>query len=209
MSRIKLSQKLAGALLPATLLLSVATLTNAATITGGTTSVTLDTATVEALTSLGFSVAPVSPSTLGGTPLMATFPITGGDTTSVINHSGGLAFTKSSTTASIENFTINLSGPKMDTITGQLSAGSTTVTGVTLFDIGSGLSLTLDTQLAGDLSSAFGIPNLAGTPIGTASVNPTTAVTPEPASIGLVSVGILAAAYLSRRRSPRLAISRR
>jgi len=58
------------------------------------------------LVGLGFSIAPITPATLTG--LDAVFPITGGDTTTQIFHSGGLAFTKGGTTLDLTNFTINL-----------------------------------------------------------------------------------------------------
>ncbi|GAC1432224.1 MAG: hypothetical protein NVSMB6_30350 [Burkholderiaceae bacterium] len=196
----KAIKSLAVRLLTPVLFVSFAAFTNAAAITGGTTSVTLDAATVTALTNLGFSIMPVAPSTLSGTPLVATFPITGGDSTMVIDHSGGLAFTLGSTTADIQNFTINLSGPSANTITGQLVAGSNTINGVTLFDIGTSLSLTLDKQLAADLTSAFNVPNLAGAAIGTASVSPLTA-TPEPASLALAGFGLSLVGVFVRRRA--------
>jgi uncharacterized protein (TIGR03382 family) len=179
-------------------LLSFNSAAYAATIYGGTTTVTLNTATIGALTGLGFSITPVAPSTLGGTPLAATFPITGGDTSMDITHSGGLAFAKGGTTADIENFVINLSGPNANTITGQVLVNGSLVGTAGLFDIGSGLALTLDSALAGDLVSVFGVPNLTGASIGTASVNAST--TPEPTSIALGGLGLLAAALVARRR---------
>ena len=65
----------------------------AAPVTGGTTTVNLNAGTVTALVGLGFSVAPIAPATddLTATPPKAVFPITGGDDTTNINHSGGLA----------------------------------------------------------------------------------------------------------------------
>src|SRR5262249_17963684 len=56
------------------------------------------------------------------------------------------------------------------TLSGNVHFGNTQANGVTLFDITSGGVLTLDTQAAADLSAAFGIANLTGTNIGTASV---------------------------------------
>ena len=174
---------------------------HAAPVFGGTTTVTLDTGTVGALTGLGFGIAPVTNATLGGVPLAATFPITGGDTTTAITHSGGLAFTKSGSTADVQNFIINLSGAQAGIITGQLVAGGSTTNGVSLFDIGSGLNLTLNAQLAGILSSAFGVPNLTGAAIGTAAVNPSAA--PEPGSVALTLTGLLASFYFLRNRTRR------
>lgn len=180
-----------------TLLLPAAA--HATPVIGGDTSVTLNSSTVSALTGLGFSISAVSPATLSG--LVATFPITGGDTTTMIDHSGGLGVTKGGTTADITNFIVNLSGSQANTITGTLTAGPTTLTNVAFFDIGSGLTLTLDSQLAGILTSAFDLPNLTGTPIGTASVNATlTAATPEPSSLGLAATGLLGVVATVRRR---------
>ncbi len=160
----------------------------ATTIIGGDTSVALNTTTVSALTGLGFSIAPISPATLIG--VTATFPITGGDTsTGIIDHSGGLAFTKSGVTADIEDFVINLT---TDKLTGSLIAGATMATNVPFFDIGMGDALTLDPTLAATLSSAYGIPNLSGAAIGIATVSPTLA--PEPATLSMAGVAILAAA---------------
>jgi hypothetical protein len=166
---------------------------NAATIYGGDTSVALDTSTLSALTGLGFSIAPIAPATVSGG--VATFPITGGDTTTVINHSGGLAFTQDGTTADIENFVINLS---TDTLTGDLVAGGSTTPNFTFFDIGAGDVLTLDSALAGGLSTVYGIPNLTGATIGTATVSPV--LTPEPATISLAALGLLAAASIGRQK---------
>ena len=172
----------------------------AATVYGGTTSVALNAATVSALTGLGFAITPVAPSTLGGTPLTASFAITGGNSTTMITHSGGLTFTEGLNSASIENFVINLSGPNANTVTGQVVVGNVVTSASTaFFDIGPNLALTLDGALAGDLTAVFGAPNLTGAPIGFATVAAVT--TPEPASIAMVSLGMLAAGLLFRRKN--------
>jgi len=170
---------------------------SAATIYGGTTTVALDSATVGALTGLGYTIAPVAPATVSG--LDAVFPITGGDTATEITHSGGLAFTDNGITTDITDFTINLS---TDTITGNVNGatGSTTP----FFDIGAGDVLTLDPTLAGALSSIYGIPNLTGATIGTATINAVT--TPEPASLSFAGIGMLAAAFLARRKAKSYAV---
>ena len=172
----------------------------AAPVTGGTTTVDLNAGTVTALVGLGFSVSPIAPATasLGATPPNAVFPITGGDTTTNINHSGGLAFTKGGVTADIANFVINLAGPNAGKLTGDLTAGGSTTNNVPFFDIGAGNSLTLDATLAAGLSSVYGIPNLTGTPIGTATIN--TSAVPEPRDTALVGIGILGVIAFLRRK---------
>jgi MYXO-CTERM domain-containing protein len=173
-------------------------------ITGGTTTVNLDSNTVGALVGLGFSIAPIAPAIadLGAAPPNAVFPITGGDSTTNINHSGGLAFTQGSTTASIQNFIINLAGPDAGKLTGELIAGGSTSENVPFFDIGAGNALTLDPTLAAGLSSLYGIPNLSGAAIGTAIVDATTAATPEPTDTALLGMAMLGAvAFLRRRRA--------
>jgi hypothetical protein len=167
---------------------------SAVPVSGGDTSVALNAGTVDALVGLGFSIAPVSPATLTG--LTATFPITGGDTSTMIDHSGGLAVTKGGTTVDIEDFVINLG---TDTLTGSLIAGGATTPNFTFFDIGAGDALTLDAALAGALSSTYGVPNLTGAAIGTATVS--AVLTPEPATVSLAACGLLAALVgVSRKR---------
>lgn len=188
----KLAFLLLGSLLP----LAVA----AAPISGGSTTVVFNPATLNTLTSAGFSIAPVSPATLATSPgVSASFPITGGDTTSVINHSGGLSLTRSGTTANLLNFAINVPG---STLFGQVTSGSTTLNNVALFDItmsGGNTNLAVSSALSGAISTVFGpgVSVPAGTPIGTATVNPV----PEPASLALAGFSLLAGGYAFWRKS--------
>jgi hypothetical protein len=153
--------------------------------------VALNAATVGALTGLGFGIAPISPSTLTG--LDAVFPITGGNTTTAIFHSGGLAFTKGGKTTDISDFTINL---LTDKITGNVNTATGSAT--PFFDIGAGDVLTLDATLGAALVSLYGIPNLTGADIGTATINATLA--PEPATGAIAGLTALAAAFILTRR---------
>lgn len=165
----------------------------------GTTTVDLNTGTVDALVGLGITPGAVSPGTLTSTaPFVATFPIIGIDPSGMmISHSGGLSFTEGNTMAEIENFVINLNNY---TITGQLYAGSTLLNGnLTLFDIGSGDSLTLDQAFANAINTTFGTSLSGGLAIGTASVSIASA--PEPATFGMFgAAGILGLGLLRRRR---------
>lgn len=77
----------------------------------GATTLKLDSGTAGALTSLGISVAPISPASAGSKGVK--FPITGGNVNSKtlagkIKHSGGLRFTKGSTTVDLTKYTINI-----------------------------------------------------------------------------------------------------
>ncbi len=200
MKRSRLTKSLHNSILIMGAVMIFSAYSHAEAISGGNTTVALDSGTVTALTGLGFTIAPVSPATLAGTA--ATFPITGGDTTTEIDHSGGLALSMGGTTADITSFVIHLDGPQVNTITGFLSSGPIGIGGVTFFDIGSGLNLTLDAELAGQISSAFSVPNLTGAAIGTATVDPVlVAATPEPASLALLGLGLLGFAIALRRRS--------
>jgi hypothetical protein len=170
-------------------------------VTGGSTTVDLNLDAVTALVGLGFSIASIAPATanFGATPPNAVFPITGGDSTTSINHSGGLAFTKGGITADIANFVINLAGPNAGKLTGDLTAGGSITNNVPFFDINAGNSLTIDAVLASGLSSVYGIPNLTGTPIGTATIN--ASAVPEPGDAALVGIGILGVLAFLRRKT--------
>jgi hypothetical protein len=176
----------------------------AAPITGGNTMVDFSASALATLTSSGFSIAPISPTTLNLTsvPAVAVFPITGGDTTTSIIHSGGLAFTKGGITADLQNFVINLAGPNAGILTGQLVAGGNTTNNVPFFTIGAGNNtLTVTFTLGSTLSSIYGVPNLAGLTIGAATVNPTTSAVPEPRDAVLIAMGLLGVIAFVRRKT--------
>jgi len=164
-----------------------APMASATPIAGGTTTVNFVPATITALVGLGFGITPIAPATLNLAGPNAVFPITGGNTTSTITHSGGLTFTKGGSSASISNFTINLLTSRL---TGDLTAGGSTTSNFTFFDIGAGNVLTIDTALGAGLASVFGIPNLTGTPIGTAVV--AAMIVPEPTTGALTGMAALA-----------------
>ncbi len=165
------------------------------TITGGNTSVALDSATVTTLTSAGVTLGLLGNASLSG--LTATFPITGGsiDTAAMaatINHQGsGLSFTNAMGTLDLENFMVNVNlASSTGVLSGDAVFGGATAAGVPLFDIGSGLALTLTSEAAAALASDLGLPNLTGAPVGTASTSPVTS--PEPANLGLTALALIA-----------------
>ena len=180
----------------------------AATIIGGATGVTLTAA--PALTGLGLSFAPFGSSSAvvgaGGIPT-ATFLITGGSVNDVtgkamIMHNGsGLNFTAGGNALRIGDFLINTT---TNVLTGKVQFGTTTLTDVPLFNIGTGLTLTLTSQAAGAFTTVFGAPNLTGTTIGTASTSFVTAATavPEAATWGmmLLGFGVVGASLRLRQR---------
>jgi|tagenome__1003787_1003787.scaffolds.fasta_scaffold20827523_2 hypothetical protein len=182
--------------------ISVPIAVQATPITGGTTTVTFNTSTLSVLTGAGFSITPVSPATLNTSPVAATFPITGGDTTTNITHSGGLNLAQNASTASLTNFNINLTN---NILFGTVSAGGSSTSNVALFDIASSggtTSLSLNSVLASQINAVFGVPLPAGTPIGTASI--AASVAPEPASVGFAALGIaclMGGVIRSRRRA--------
>ena len=183
-------------------------------ISGGTTAVTLTSAAT--LGSLGLGVAGLGSATLSpgstGIPI-AYFAITGGsiDTNSFagrIQHAGsGLRLFTSSASISLTNFLI-------DTTTGVLSGsvafGSTSLSAVPLFNIGtsgvltSPFSLALTSTAAGALSTVFGVGNLTGTVIGTANTLPITTAVPEPATVASMLAGLaLVGGLMSRQKRQR------
>lgn len=151
----------------------------------GATTVKLDASTAEALTSLGVSVAPISPSTAGSKGVK--FPITGGTLNSKtlagdIKHSGGLRFSKGSTVVDLKKFTIKID-KKPDLVA---SVGSSRVSILSL-DLSklknsssgkkiklSGVKASLTSDAAAALNQAFGTTAFTkGLALGTASVSAT------------------------------------
>jgi hypothetical protein len=173
-------------------------------LTGGTTSVNLNTGTLGALVGAGISIAPLGTASVVGT--VASFPITGGtidDTTGVaaFSHEGsGLRLSTLTATLNLQNFFISgtfLPGTETGVLSGDAS-GAVNASDVPLFNIGPGLVLTIRSEAAGALSAAF--PNLGdvtGATLGVASVTPPNPV-PEPSTVALLGAGI--AAILVRRR---------
>ena len=175
-------------------------------VTGGMTTVDLDSGTVTALTNAGIAVSPVGTATLSG--LTATFPITGGSIdwstyNAVIRHDGsGLALKEGSSVLDLTDFLITANlNTQTGVLSGTVTEGAVNLTGVPLFNIGSGFALTLTSQAGGALHTYFGIPDFTGAPIGIAHVNPTLA--PEPLSAGLAALAfaLLFGVRFAQRRS--------
>ena len=148
-------------------------------VESGDTKLTLDPATLGAITGAGYTPAIVAPATLAGA--VATFPIAkskiAADLTSgAISHAGGLSLTKSGTTTSATDFDIRLAAsptlaaaingalPKTDILNLDLANLKQTVAGQTVTL--EGVTAKVNTTLA----NALGLPSADGATLGTAVV---------------------------------------
>jgi hypothetical protein len=156
--------------------------------TGGATSLALDPATAQALTSLGIAAGPAAPATANPDGSLA-FPITDGKVdvktlAGSVTHSGGLTLTKGSTSVTVSDFTIEtapapkltalLGATRFDLVTLDLSAVKTTVSARTV-TVGP-VTARLTKAAADGLNQAFATTAFTeGLTIGTATVAGTAA----------------------------------
>lgn len=198
--------KLTRIILAAVFLLSTLTISAVADsiLVGGVTQVTLTSAPT--LTSLGLAVAPTGTATVftnsSGIPV-ASFNITGNTPDNLIFHDGsGLRFSAGGANLAISNFLINTA---TNTISGTVMVNGALVgNGISLFNIGSGLSLTLSSQALGAFGSTFGLNQATVTAlstaiIGTARIIPASEV-PEPGTLLLLLSGAAMVGPAVRRR---------
>jgi len=173
-------------------------------LVGGVTQVTLTSAPT--LTSLGLAIAPTGTATVftnsSGVPV-ASFNITGNSPANLIFHDGsGLRFSAGGNSLAISNFLINTA---TNTISGTVMVNGALVgNGINLFNIGSGLTLTLSSTALGAFGSTFGLNQatvtaLSTAVIGTARVIPASEV-PEPGTMLLLLSGAAVAGPALRRR---------
>lgn len=181
---------------------------SAATIIGGGTEVTLTAAST--LTGLGLTFAPYGTASVvpgPGDPVVS-FLITGGSRDDVsgallVRHNGsGLNFTAGSNTLRIGDFVVDTA---TNLLSGAVVANGSALGVVPLFNIGTGLTLTLTSQAAGAFTTVFGAPDLTGATIGTADVNAVFApvAVPEPAAWAMLIGGFALAGTTMRRRKMR------
>lgn len=203
-------------LLCAALLLFLTPASTRADSVPGDTTVVLNPSTVTTLTGMGLSLSPLGQASFDTTTGTLMFPITSGTiggTGDIFKSDGsGFSLTGSSTTVTFRNLVINTS---TDTLSGNVHFSNTQMNGVTLFDIGNGGALSLDAQFAASLSTALGVPNLAGTTFGTATINVNvplssgsdpggsggTTPTPEPSVLALLAGSALVIGGLAFLRS--------
>jgi hypothetical protein len=147
----------------------------------GQTTLALDSAAADALTSLGISAAPIAPAGAGADGL--AFPITGGkltlaDLTGKIRHSGGIRLSKDGTNVDLRSFTIVLDAdPDLTADIGQrVSILDLDLSGATVDiderDVGvAGVEARLTAAAADALNDAFGTTAFTeGFLLGTATV---------------------------------------
>jgi len=199
----------------AALLLLVTPAPTRADSMGGDTSVALNSATVSAWGDLGITLSPLGSATFDDTIMTLTFPISHGTISSsgdVLFHDGsGFSLTENSTTVTFRNLVIDTAA---GTLSGNVHFGNTQLNGVTLFNISSDGTLTLNAQAAADLGTAFGLSNLGGTNFGAAAISLPldsgggsvggaggSTSTPEPSSLALLAGAILAVGALATFRS--------
>jgi hypothetical protein len=172
-----------------------------ADLVGGTTSVLLDSTFLSTVVGAGLTVTPRGTATLGGSPPVARFPITGNTPSTQIFHDGsGLRFSGGGSFLDLDAFVIDLATNRL---TGTVNANGTSLgAGIPLFDITSSLDLTLTSTAATAIADTFGLgggaaTSLTGLRVGRATV---TAAVPEPATLALLVAALGLAALAARRR---------
>lgn len=141
--------------------------------------------------------------------LIGAFAITGGTLdpdlgNALIEHDGsGLQLSRNGTDVKLENFLINTTLPT-DTIFGQVTVGTTTLSDVPLFTLnGSNLFLS---DAAGDALVTFlGIPDLGGAQLGFALTNPLPV--PEPETYAMMGAGLVLLAFARSRRKASVTVA--
>ena len=170
---------------------------------GGTTTVTIESSIVDALTNAGIGVSPVGTGQLAG--LTATFPITGGSLDTVtldttVEHNGsGLSLFTGGTILDLTNFLITANlGTSTGLVVGDASLNGSPLGSVPLFTIGNGLALSFTPEASAALTSVFGLPDLSGVLFGTADVDPQ--AVPEPPTFGLLATVLIGATCLKHAK---------
>lgn len=206
------------ALCTATLLFLAPSPSRADSVSGDTT-VVFSASTAASLSGMGLTITPLGKASFDDSSLTLLLPITSGTigaSGDIFNSDGsGFSVSNGSVDVTFRNLVVNTA---TGTLSGNMHFGSTQINEVTIFDIGPDGALTLDAKAAADLSTAFGMTNLAGTNVGTASISIPLSTgdpvgskggvtsAPEPSSLALLasSALVLAALALFRRNRSQL-----
>jgi len=163
-------------------------------IIGGTTTFTAAPGIESLYASLNViaSLIPPASGNLQSDPQTLMLPITGGDTTTELDHSGGIMLQALGQTVDITNVVIHISGPDANKVTADLSLQGMTED-LAVADISGSKNLIIDPSFAVQIRAAGG-PNLTGTTLATFNSQPELAAvaTPEPGSVRLITAGLLA-----------------
>ncbi len=207
-------------ILTALVLALCAQLGYAAAIEGGVTEVRLDAPVATAIIDAGVSPAPLGSAGFEADSLTFSFPITGGELSdevipgSVIEHDGsGISFTAGDISIEIGDFVIDttdllISGFARSSNPAQGDALDL-AGGVPLFSLSTGSEVdgfpfivSLTDTAAGALNATFGTDLFsAGLRIGTAATGPVVSEVPEPGTLGLLGLGLIAMGRLRTQRS--------
>jgi hypothetical protein len=163
-------------------------------IIGGTTTFTTAPGIESLYSSLNISASLIPPASgnLQSDPQTLILPITGGDTTTELDHSGGVMLQAAGQIVDITNVVIHISGFDANKVTADLSSHGVTEN-LAVADISGSNTLIADPSFVAQIRAAGG-PDLTGTTLATFKSQPELAptATPEPGQMGLISAGLLA-----------------
>ena len=166
----------------------------ATSIVGGTTTFTADSGIESVYNALNVTATLIPPASgdLQADPQTLILPIVGGDTSTEADHAGGAILQAEGLTVDVTDIVIHFSGADAGTVTADLSFLGATEN-LAVADIVGTNSLIVDPQFAAQIQPLVGR-DLGGVPLATFDFEPTTAdaAVPEPAPVGLVTIGLLA-----------------
>jgi hypothetical protein len=177
---------------------------DASPIVGGTTTFTADAGLESIFNALNVSATLIPPASgdLQNFPQTLILPITGGDTTTELDHAGGVIVQALGQTVDVMNIVIHISGNDANKVTADLSFQGLTEN-LAVADITGSNTLIIDPSFVAQIRATGG-PDLTGTTLATFNSQPETAATaaPEPGQEGLIGAGLLVlSALVMRRRS--------
>ena len=171
---------------------------SAALVVGGSTTFITDPGIASVYNSLNVSATLIPPASgdVQDQPQTLILPITGGDTTTEIDHAGGVILQALGQTLDVSNIVIHISGVDANKVTADLTLQGKTAN-LPVADISGSNSLIIDPAFAALIVGANG-PDLTGTTLATFNSQPQLAATaaPEPGPTALITGGLLAFAAI-------------